>query len=360
MGFRKRYGKCIICFVLVIICFYFHLFYFSLVLCKINLVFTIFKQKSEFRFILIMEAPSYITCTSTANSDIYFNTPFQFKNLLQYIILKPNSAIALYCLDIKNRIPPDVNLINIKINIISSQESGKLVLDDCVANFSNKISPVPIRFVNPVYFPLELSATHSISEIRVKLEDLQTGEVIQGTKEENTIENQTLMTFHIKQLKSPQKLLHLSFKQNIEEFKSNTPFSFNSIISPIFHDNLDFTKWELSLDTIYFSSEIHNKIKAKARCLYICSDVISDNLYDGKREKILEVIPVMSNKTSKVGIYRKYSTFYFTSIEKRILDKIKIWFLCNEIDLSKVDYTQEEIENGEVIISLILRKRETV
>lgn len=276
----------------------------------------------------------YITVDSFLSTNNYTNNnAVDFRNTIPTVKLAGLWEIAVLYIDtsVKNR-----TFIKVNLDEIDQQEYGSCNMDKCVYIFQGE-KAFPFQCKRPVYFPLEKSY---LNTMHITLEDQDNKKLTCSPTD------RTVIKFHLRIKRDNMKILHTSSLFDKSLFPQNNLLSYTNTISSLFHNYIDFSNWEIAVDSISIPTEI---IKKDINIASIQTNIIQEQRCGPNFSSIIEHIPIKSNDTTYYLF--KCNTLHFVPIRVTRLDSISVNILLNYTKVST------DVKDKNTYITFLLRKK---
>ena len=274
------------------------------------------------------------------------NTGSDFRNLFNLDNLNGEYSIAL------DVIIPSTFLArykgkrcSVQLDAIKEQENG---CDRCIYSYVLEAK----KEYHPVFIPL---LAKKFTAIHIELINSETGMPFSSVRSENA--EHTFINFEVKRVFHGQKIFYANFKTDLDKFPGNTPLHFTNLVNPIFANNIDFTEWELTLNSIFINDVVLKKSSNRQPYFTVCTNVIEMQMLADKQKQILITIPNSWDSAKKHFSYRPVNNIYL-DMNVRNLTSITI-----DVDLFKddaVSFTADELKTCELIVSFVLRNKKII
>ncbi len=239
----------------------------------------------------------------------------------QLVVFKPTSGI-LKKADFKVLSKHNIDLVRVCL-----PNCGLLNTNDaCVREFDSDINASK-SFQYLQYFPISLKRYWTLN---VQLLDGKGNKIKLAKHMPNYPDNLNyfvLCHFHIKTMSLfDVKCLRLysNEEKNKPHFADNRPDHFTSLISPLFHDDDDFTKWEVALQSVMISKMMMRHFKDATQLNVRCgSNCFYDTLSDINSQNLRSfALPQKLNRRTTTCL-EVNMPIYFT-VTKRLLDELSV------------------------------------
>lgn len=309
-----------------------------------------------------------ITCDSRLNTDVFSsNSSSNFINCIPPIDCTDGSwhiALTFLKISLSGAETDYCRLLKIHVSEVAFTQGGDNILDSCVCEVLNTLK-FPHLIQQPVYLPLR----------PIKLEQLHIS-VRNETLRQADLTQPCVMTFHVvRNIYPAMKILRTYSNIQADLFPGNTPLRYRNQLSTLFHENFDYTKWEIALESVIIDKEIIQRLSDSfndADCLCLYTDIIKDQAIGDRACKLLTIIPIISINYNKEQAEDKnqrqriISTFHykpkvqiFIPIIKKDLEVIDVTISLDYAKKKKrvrhFDFTEEE-KKCLVNVNFILRK----
>jgi hypothetical protein len=240
------------------------------------------------------------------------------------------------------------NIIKVMLEEIEVNNNYLTHEDKCIfmMNRYDKITvkPKPITF-----YKLK---NKEINRLHISLQNEFGEDITIGTKK-------TVIKFQIREC-TPYKMKYIQLVSNedINLYPNNNPIEFTNVVSEQWHQNIDFTNWEVALHSIFLTNNIIKKFD-NMYIFNIYTDINGSILMKTGNINSLEDIPIKVKELEENKI-QKYvpSILQFHPIERKTLDKITVQIQHNfEQKKADITFTAEELKTNATIIQLCFKEK---
>lgn len=309
-----------------------------------------------------------VTCHSRLNKDLFTeNKKSKFINLIPALDCSEGGwqiGLTFLKVSLSNAEIGYFDILTVHIEEVSCIQGGNNIRDTCIYELLNT-TKFPHQIHNPIYLPLKpinLNRLH----ISVRNETLR----------EADLTRHCTMSFHLmrKTLSPPTKILRTFSNIQTNLYPNNGPMQYINGLSLLFHENLDFTKWEIALESIIIDKSVLRWMMESFTdldCISIYVNIIKDQAVGDQTCKLLTIIPILRtaaatanqtltwNEEEKTG-----GTFYFhyrprraifVPIAKKNLDEIEVTLAMDHSGKKTMFKDFDGDRNDMVNITFILR-----
>ena len=324
-------------------------------------------KESLFQFdlsILNMNISQNIFLSNIFDSDVYNDNEYNsFENNITLDFL-PNDTDEIVC-EIALQFFECFQIKNTKLNVtdydlfkkhqvqlirvcLNNHAINNFTNDDCVCEFDTNFK-LSIEISKLVYIPIILKRKNVFC-ITLKNEK---NDLIQLS--ENYIYCVRCI-FHLRTMSILQtKLLRLRSDNEASNqlYSENTVFKFKTKIYPSFHENEDFTKWEVAVESIFISEAILKALKTATLCVLDCGTQKSFCDSGQSNQMLYATLQVKNSKKIRCS-YIKPSNLIFFNVTKRLLDEVpvNVKFYNGATRLHLNEYTNDML----IIVNLLFRR----
>lgn len=258
-------------------------------------------------------------------------------------------------------------LLTLHVEEVACVQGGDNIRDSCIYQQLNS-TRFPHQVKDPIYWPLRL-INHDQLHISLRNEDLI----------EVGLTQRCIMTFHLLRdnMSPPMKILRTFSNLQIDLFPDNEPLRYINKVSPLFHEDLDFTKWEIALESVIIDKFILQKmVDSFDECDFISVylNIIKDQAIGDRACKLLTYVPILialppvnkmpaGIRSVKIATALHYRPLHsiFVPISKHLLDEIEVTLSMDYAkkkpgQIANFKFSEEERAEYMVNINFILRK----
>jgi len=256
----------------------------------------------------------YITVNSSLSKDCFVdNNATDFRNVISPIRLEGDWEITAIFIDTSVQTN---NLIKVNLHEIDQQEYGTCNMDKCIYMFQGEKAG-PFHCKRPTYYPINKNV---LGSIHITLED-QDNRIINSQSSDVTT-----IKFHLRKQSIIMKVLHTSSLFDLALYPENNVLSYTNIISSIFHEYIDYSYWQIAVESVY----IPFQLLKNTNVVSIQTNIIEEQRNGPALYSVIEDIPVKQSKDNNYFFYKKAS-LNFVPLQVTKLDSISISFLFDYV-----------------------------
>jgi hypothetical protein len=250
----------------------------------------------------------------------------------------------------------NIGLIKVCLRNVNTESVN---YDDCIYNLTsidllNGFYEVP----RLVYFPIYVLQSNTFN-VKLKNEKDDYLWLTPGPNyfDEENVDYTVSCVFHLRPMSLfDVKLLTLASnnEEDSEKYLRNTALRFSSSVSHFFHQNEDFTLWEVALESVFVSKSLMTVYKT-ARFLEVTSgDIKFFETYSNKKSLELARFDVQYHLTWPITCFRNKNLVFY-SVTKRLLNEVSV--SLNFLNGLEVMPLTEELNDDSFSIVVLLFRR---
>ena len=278
-------------------------------------------------------------CNNNDNFSSQLTDYADFNDLVDLKFLPTKTDFAKFeiaLLSLKIHLRTDTGTV-LKKDLNVLKDNGIGVLKVCLSNLTSENYEDCIYFISPqeldggffeptrlLYFPIFLMQNNVFN---VQLRDENDDYVWLTYNEQENI-NGFIVTceFHIRPMSLfDVKVLSLDSRNYLDNsrYPNNVPYRFSSLIGAEFHQNEDFTSWEVALESVFISKAMMRMYRFATFLEVTSGDINFFETYSNKRTLELATFKFEFHRIYPASVFRCKNLIFY-SVTKRLLDELSI------------------------------------